>query len=187
MAFFKKLRLRQILTVFLAGVLLVVSTACNPGNAQGARPNNPPVQAGGANNPYKSGGDSYTDLKMSTDPKVSNPKAKSGRDQANLQLNSNQLIAADLTRNKESELLYPGAEEPAGRAQKEAQLPIITGEDFTKAEPGGLNQQNENLGERFENRVETATEAFKKAGAFMKEKSDEAGERPEFQSNPARH
>jgi hypothetical protein len=183
MAFFKKLRLRQILTVFLAGVLLVVSTACNTGNAQGARPNNPPVQAGGANNPYKSGGDSYTSL----DPKVNTTKAKSGRDQANLQLNSNQLIAADLTRNKESELLYPGAEEPAGRAQKEAQLPIITGEDFTKAEPGGLNQQNENLGERFENRIETATEAFKKAGAFVKEKSDEAGERPEFQSNPARH
>jgi hypothetical protein len=187
MAFFKKLRLRQILTVFLAGVLLVVSTACNTGNAQGARPNNLPVQAGGANNPYKSGGDGYTDLKMSTDPKVSNPKAKSGRDQANLQLNSNQLIAADLTRNKESELLYPGAEEPAGRALKEAQLPIITSEDFTKAEPGGLNQQNENLGERIQNRVETATEAFKKAGAFVKEKSDEAGERPEFQSNPARH
>ncbi len=187
MAFFKKLRLRQILTVFLAGVLLVVSTACNTGNAQGARPNNLPVQAGGANNPYKSGGDGYTDLKMSTDPKVSNPKTKSGRDQANLQLNSNQLIAADLTRNKESELLYPGAEEPAGRALKEAQLPIITSEDFTKAEPGGLNQQNENLGERIQNRVETATEAFKKAGAFVKEKSDEAGERPEFQSNPARH
>jgi hypothetical protein len=187
MAFFKKLRLRQILTVFLAGVLLVVSTACNTGNVQGARPNNLPVQAGGANNPYKSGGDGYTDLKMSTDPKVSNPKAKSGRDQANLQLNSNQLIAADLTRNKESELLYPGAEEPAGRALKEAQLPIKTSEDFMKAEPGGLNQQNENLGERIQNRVETATEAFKKAGAFVKEKSDEAGERPEFQSNPARH
>jgi hypothetical protein len=55
-----------------------------------------------------------------------------------LQLDSHQLIAADLTRNKENELLYPGAEEPAGRAAKEAQLPIKTNKDFTQPEPGGL-------------------------------------------------
>lgn len=185
MDFFKRLRLRQIVTIFLAGMLLIVNTACSGANAQGARPNNPPVQAGGANNPYKSGGDGYTDLKTSTDPKVTN--TKSGRNQASLQLDSHQLIAADLTRNKENEILYPGAEEPAGRAAKEAQLPIKTNEDFTKAEPGGLNQRNPDLGDRAENRIETAKEAFKKAGAFVKEKSDEAGERPELQSNPARH
>lgn len=187
MAFFKKLRLRQIVTVFLAGVLFIVSTACSGATTQGANPSNPAVQAGGANNPYKSGGDSYTNLKMSPDSKVNNSKAKSGHDQASLPTDSSWLIAANLTRNKESELLYPGAEEPAGRAEKEAQLPIKTGKDFTKAEPGGLNQRNESLGERVENRIETATDAFKKAGAFVKEKSDEAGQRPEAQSNPARH
>jgi hypothetical protein len=42
------------LTVFLATVVLFVSTACNTGDMRGARPDNPPVQAGGANNPYKS-------------------------------------------------------------------------------------------------------------------------------------
>ena len=56
----KKLPVRQILTVFLAGILLIVSTACSGANAQGANPQNPPVQAGGANNPYKGGGDKYT-------------------------------------------------------------------------------------------------------------------------------
>lgn len=186
-ALFKKLQLRQILTIFLAGVLLIASTACNSGNVQGARPDNLPVQAGGANNPYKSGGDNYTDLNMSTDPKVNSTKAKSGGNQASSQLNSLDLIAANLTRNKESEILYPGAEEPAGRAKKEAQLPLITGEDFTKAEPGGLNQRNPDVGERIENRIETAADAFKQAAGFVKEKSDEAGERPEFQSNPALH
>lgn len=185
MAFFKKLRLRQIVTVFLAGMLLIVNTACNSGNVQGARPDNPPVQAGGANNPYKSGGDNYTNLKTSTDPKVSNPKANSGRNQASLPLNS--LIATDLTRNKESELLYPGAEEPAGRAEKEAQLPIKTVEDFAKPEPGGLNQRNASLGERAGNRLETVKGAFQEATEFIKEKSDEAGQRPEAQSNPALH
>jgi hypothetical protein len=34
MDFFKKLRLRQIVTIFLAGMLLVVNTACSGANAQ---------------------------------------------------------------------------------------------------------------------------------------------------------
>jgi len=183
-AFFNKLRLRQILTVFLAGVLLIFSTACNGAtNAQGANPNNPAVQAGGANNPYKNGGDSYTNLRMSTDPKVNNKKAKSQNDQANLELISQPLIAAANT----EEILYPGAEEPAGRAKKEAQLPLKTNKDFMQPEPGGLNQRNPDLGERIENRIEQAQEAFKEATQFAREKADESGQRPEFQSNPALH
>jgi hypothetical protein len=182
-AFFKKLRLRQILTVFLAGMLLIASTACSGATTQGANPDNPAVQAGGANNPYKSGGDNYTNLKMSTDPKVNTTAPKSGRDQANLQLNSLQLIAA----NKESEILYPSADTPAGRAEKEAELPIITTKDFTQAEPGGLNQRNPDVGERIENRIEAAKEAFKDASGFVTKKADEAGQRPEFQSNPGLH
>ena len=182
-AFFKKLQLRRALTIFLASVLLIFSTACNSAtNAQGANPDNPAVQAGGMNNPYKNGGDSYTDLKMSTDPKVTNTDKSKG-DRADLQLNSLQLIAAA---NSE-DILYPGAEEPAGRAKKEAELPIKTSKDFQQPEPGGLNQRNADLGQRFENRVGKAQEAFKEATEFLKEKADEAGERPEAQSNPALH
>lgn len=179
-AFLRKLRLRQILTIFLASVLLVTSVACSGANTQGANPNNPAVQAGGANNPYKSGGDNYTDLKISTDAKANKAKP---RNQANSQLNSLQLIAT----NKESELLYPGAETPAGRAKKEAEFPVKTGEDFVQSQPGGLNQRNPDLGDRLQNRVEEAQEAFKDAASFAKDKSDEAGARPEFQSNPALH
>jgi hypothetical protein len=176
-AFFKKLRLRQVLTVFLAGVLLVISTACNSANAQGSNPNNPPVQAGGANNPYKGGGDKYTNLKMSTDPKVSKTDAKG--QQSNL-IDSSIIIAAN-------DILYPGAETPAGRAEKEAELPIKTNKDFTEPKIGGVNQRNADLGERVENRVEAAKDAFKEAAGFVKDKSDEAGRRPELQSNPALH
>ena len=181
-AFFKKLPLRQILTVFLAGVLLMASTACSGVTTQGANPENPAVQAGGANNPYKSGGDNYTDLNMSTDPKVTNTKPTSERDQANLQLSG--LVAVV---NKEVELLYPGAETPAGRAVKEAEFPVITGKDFVQAEPGGLNQRNPDVGERFENRIEQAKEAFQEAASFVQDKAEEAGKRPEMQSNPALH
>ena len=130
-AFFKKLRLRQVLTVLLAGVLLTISTACNSANVQGANPNNPPAKAGG--------------------------------------------------------ILYPGAETPAGRAQRETELPIKTSKDFAEPKLGGLNQRNADLGERVENRVEAATDAFKEAAGFVKDKADEAGRRPELQSNPALH
>jgi hypothetical protein len=62
------LQLVKILTILALGSILFLVTACNPGDMQGARPNNPPVQMGGQNNPYKLGGDENTQYKMSTDP-----------------------------------------------------------------------------------------------------------------------
>jgi len=167
--FLKKIRLRQILTIFFAGLLLIVNTACSGANAQGANPQNPAVQAGGANNPYKNGGDKYTNYRMSTDPKIANPKANQEHDQAKGQ----------------SEILYPGAETPAGRVQKEAELPIITDKDFEEPEAGGLIQNEPNLGTRFQERIETVKEAVEEASGFLKDKADEAAARPELQKNPA--
>ena len=178
--FFKKLRFGQILTIFFAGVLLMVSTACNNGDNLGARPSNPPVQMGGNNNPHSNGGDGYTNYKMSTDPSVKNQTTKPNRAEINT---FNQLIAT----NKDSEILYPGAETPAGRIAKENELPIKTAKDFVQPEPGGLNQRNPDLGERVGNRLEKVGETFKEATEFVKEKADEAGARPEAQSNPALH
>ncbi|MDZ7966555.1 MAG: DUF6658 family protein [Nostoc sp. DedSLP03] len=179
--FLKQIRLRQILTIFLAGLLLIVSTACSGANAQGANPQNPAVQAGGANNPYKNGGDKYSNYRMSTDPKIANPKANQGRDQASLQPSSQLLIAT----NTESEILYPGGETPAGRVQKEAELPFITDKDFRQPEPGGLIQNESNVGERVKDRLETVKEAVEEASGFLNNKADEAKARPELQPNPA--
>ncbi|MBD2778321.1 DUF6658 family protein [Iningainema tapete] len=179
-AFLQKLRLRQIITVFLAGFLLIISTACAGGSEVGARPDNPPVQIGGQNNPYKGGGDRNTNLNATTDPKIINKKAD-GRDQASLPL-SQQLIASNT--NKEV-LLYPGAETPEGRAYKESELPIKTERDFREPEPGGLNQRQEDIGTRIKDRIETVQEAVKEATSFVKDKADEAGARPEFKANPA--
>jgi hypothetical protein len=57
--FCKKLQIRQIITILLARILLILNTACSGVNAQGV-PKNTLVQAGGANNPYQRGGDKYT-------------------------------------------------------------------------------------------------------------------------------
>ncbi|MEH2453472.1 DUF6658 family protein [Nostoc sp.] len=179
--FLKKIRLRQILTIFFAGLLLIVSTACSGANAQGANPQNPAVQAGGANNAYKNGGDNYTNNRMSTDPKITNPKANQGRDEVSLQPSSQLLIAT----NRESEILYPSGETPADRVNKEAKLPIITDQDSQQPEPGGLIHSESNIGERVKDRLETVKEAVEEASGFLKDKSDKAGTRPELQKNPA--
>ncbi|MBD2594342.1 hypothetical protein H6G74_08360 [Nostoc spongiaeforme FACHB-130] len=163
-ALWKNFRIRQVITVFLAGMILIVSTACSSGDVTGANPQNPAVQAGGANNPYKNGGDKYT-------RNLSN----------NAYLSSSLLIAT----NPESEILYPGAETPQGRVEKEKELPIITKENFQKPEPGNLIQNEPDLGSRVQERLETVKEQFQDASSFVKEKADEASARPELQKNPA--
>ncbi|MBD2436108.1 DUF6658 family protein [Nostoc sp. FACHB-110] len=157
----KKLRVRQIVSVFFAGLLLIVSTACTSGDVTGANPHNPAVQAGGANNPYKNGGDKYT----------RNVSA----------LPADLLIAT----NSESEILYPGAETPQGRVEKEKELPIITKENFQQPEPGGLVQNQSDIGNRVSDRLEIVKEQFQEAGSFIKDKASEASARPELQKNPA--
>ncbi|MBD2308495.1 hypothetical protein H6G17_23765 [Chroococcidiopsis sp. FACHB-1243] len=178
---FKKLRLRQVLTVCLVSVLLIFSAACsNATTAQGANPNNPAVQAGGNNNPHKNPGVNYNNVdKYTTDPTVKETPDKSPTNRASLDGYS-LLVAA----NSEG-LLYPGAETPAGRAEKETELPIKTAKDFKQPEAGGLNQRNEDLGERLGNRLEKVQEAFKEASEFTQEKAAEGSRRPEAQSNPA--
>jgi hypothetical protein len=70
-AFLQPLNWSRILTAFILSMALFLTTACNNGDIRGARPNNPPVQMGGQNNPYKQGGDAYTKYNMSSDPSVS--------------------------------------------------------------------------------------------------------------------
>ncbi|BAY22083.1 hypothetical protein NIES2100_18460 [Calothrix sp. NIES-2100] len=141
-ALLKKLRLHQILTVFLASLFLIVSTVTNSSN-------------------------------------------QNQRDQASsLELNS-QLLIATATTNRESEILYPGAETPAGRLQKEAELPLITEKNFQQPEPGGLIQRQSDVGNRIQDRLETVKETFKDASGFLQNKADEASARPELQKNPA--
>ena len=70
--------------------------------------------------------DNYT-----TDPTVKQTPDKTSTNRASLDRYS-LLVAA----NSEG-ILYPGAETPAGRAQKETELPIKSAKDFQQPEPGG--------------------------------------------------
>lgn len=175
--FCKQLRLSQILTVFLATLVLFFNTACNSGNTQGARPNNPPVQAGGANNPYKSGGDNNTNFNFSPDPKVSGKSVNPEGKRADSQIISNQLIA-------EVEKLYPGAQKPGMQKEIEKALPKIAQEDFQSPEPGGQIQRESNIGSRVKDRLSAVKETFDEASDFIHDSADEALEKHEASFKP---
>lgn len=169
--FFKQLRLSQVLTAFLATVVLFVGTACNNGDVRSARPENPPVQAGGMNNPYKAGGDTNTNYNLSPDPKVSNKAAQSNRDRADLQIISDRLIAA-------SQLQYPtGSEIQGSPADEQHALPIIGQDDFKASEPGGQIQRESNIGNRVKDRLSTVKETFGEAGEFVGEGANKASQK----------
>ncbi|HEY9672393.1 MAG TPA: DUF6658 family protein [Waterburya sp.] len=156
MAFFKQLRLSQLLTAFLATVVLFVGTACNSGDVRGARPDNPPVQAGGANNPYKAGGDTRTNYNLSPDPKVSSNAAMS------------QLIAAS------DKIQYPSGDEITGSpADEQHELPIINQKNFEAPEPGGQIQRESSVGDRIKDRLGTVKETFGEASEFVREDTRE--------------
>lgn len=110
----KQLQIAKILVVCIAGFTLLLTTACNPGNIQGARPENPPVQMGGNNNPYDAGGDGYNNYKMSADPKVSGSHGGAfSKKEANLRSsldNMGQLVADShgVKSNAAEDLIYPG-------------------------------------------------------------------------------
>lgn len=172
LAFFKRLRLSQILTVFLASVLVFVGTACNQGDIRGARPENPPVQAGGANHPYKSGGDKNTNYNLSPDPKVNKEAAQTEGDTANLPLISKQLIAA----NKEDRRLYPGGGNPAERQEVEKSLPKNPSE-AEQPERGGQVQRSPDVGERVQKRLEETGKAAGEASEFLQEGANKAAKK----------
>jgi hypothetical protein len=68
---FKQIKPFKILAILGVCLMLITTTACNRGDITGARPQNPPVQAGGQNNPHKMGGDG---LIKSTPSKAGNVK-----------------------------------------------------------------------------------------------------------------
>jgi len=178
-SFFKKLQLGRILTIFLAGAVLFITTACNSGDVRGARPENPPVQVGGANNPHKLGGDGYTEYKASTDPRVNNKTANQKRDRADSQLTSDKLIAAT-----QSDLIYPGSE------TNSKQLPDIIPGSEKVLKGGQIPAERQPIVDRNDPNskiLERVGEAFNDAGAFLKDDGDAAATRPELQSNPALH
>lgn len=181
-SFFKKLRLERIVPIFIVGTALFLTTACNSGNMQGARPNNPPVQLGGNNNPHKGGGDGYTNYRMSTDPAVNQGDQRG--DRASLSIDFNQLIADSNIESNASDLLYPGS------TATDAKSPDIgpVDSEILKREAQQVPARRQLSIDRSDpdaKILERTGEAFKDASEFLTDMGESAAEKPELQRNPA--
>lgn len=179
--FLKVLKLSKVLTAFVLGAVLLFTTACNSGNELGARPNNPPVQMGGQNNPHKSGGDGYTNYKMSTDRSV-----KNASDRASLLQPTNRLVAI-------TDIEHPqGIQYTDGQGHKIAgkntaidpglqrkltdpsQIPAVQQPVVTRTNPGF-------------NAFERAGKSFSKANDFFEDMAENAPKnQPELKIDPAK-
>lgn len=186
-AFFKRLRigqfLTQFLTVFMAGVLLFTSTACNAGDVRGARPENPPVQMGGMNNPHKAGGDGYTNYQMSTDPKVTQSPAKAEKNRADLSIVGDRLLAATTAESNSSRLLYPGS----APMETDKFDPELGGDRSLLEAPDGQPAQAQPVFDRSDpdaNLLERVGAAFKDASGFLKDSAEDAKESSVTKLNP---
>lgn len=182
-AFFKRLRIGQFLSVFMAGLLLFTSTACNAGDVRGARPDNPPVQMGGMNNPHKAGGDGYTNSKMSTDPKVNQSPAKSEKNRADLLIMGAQLLASTTPESNSSKLLYPGS----APMETDRFDPELGGDKALLNAPDGQPAKGQPVFDRSDpdaNILERVGAAVKDASAFLKDSAEDAKESSVTKLNP---
>jgi len=169
-AFFEKLNLGKVLTVFLAGVALMLTTACNnPQNEMGARPNNTPVQMGGANNPHKGGGDGYTQYNQ--DKRASLPAG---------------VLVAEINSNA-SDLLYPNSEatdtkSPAiGPVGERGKQQLVRDAKQIPAKPQPVIDRSDPNAKI----LEKSGQAFKDASGFLEDIGDKATEHPELLVDPA--
>ena len=182
-AFFKRLRIGQFLTVFMAGLLLFTSTACNAGDVRGARPENPPVQMGGMNNPHKAGGDGSANYKMSTDPKVNQSPAKAEKNRADLSLMGDRLLAATTGDSNSSKLLYPGSEP----LKTDKFDPELAGDKALLQAPDGQPAKPQPVVDRSDpdaKILERIGAAFKDASGFVKDSAEDAKESSVTKLNP---
>lgn len=162
-AAFKQLQFGKLVTAFLMGAVLLIATACSSGNELGARPNNPPVQMGGQNNPHKMGGDTYTQYKMSTDA-----KAKKSGDRASLIQPSSQLVAATYTNENSSRIQYPGSSRVESASSKNDFA--SPGQQKKLMNPGQIPEQRQPIVDRSNpdaNLLEKAGQTFKDASGFL--------------------
>ena len=182
-AFFKRLRIGQLLTVLMAGLLLFTSTACNAGDVRGARPENPPVQMGGMNNPHKAGGDGYTDYQMSTDPKVNQSPAKVEKNRADLSILGETLLASTTAESNSSKLLYPGSA-PMETDKFDLQL---GGDKAVLETPDGQPTKSQPVFDRSNpdaKILERVGAAFKDASGFLNDSAEDAKESSVTKLNP---
>ncbi|MBF2028108.1 MAG: hypothetical protein IGS48_15300 [Oscillatoriales cyanobacterium C42_A2020_001] len=166
--FFKPLNLRKLLIVFVAGITLLVSTACSNANTaepRANRPNDISVQAGANNNPYTMGND--TQGKSVPNSQYGNQAYKNQHSDASGTLPWNNLIATSVVEQDRSGLLYKTNEQ----YQDEQTNPSYSNQERTYQTESipATRQPSINRTNPKEGILEGIGEQFSEASKFLKE------------------
>jgi hypothetical protein len=178
--FLNKIQLQKILTAFVLGTILLITTACNSGDEFGARPNNPPVQMGGQNNPHKAGGDDYTQYKTPTAPIVKETGNHASLMQSFDKANEQHLLYAEAFSDfdKNDGLIYPGSSAAKSANSKDDFVSPNLQKQLN--DPGQIPAQKQPIVKRTDpdsKLLEKTGQAFKDASKFLGESTKNIDDR----------
>jgi hypothetical protein len=161
LSFVKAIRLKQILTVFFAGVMLFLNTACSS-SAQAQMPDTKSYDRGpkpvGQNQPYVGGMNNFSDTAPGAAAKGSSDKAKALIDNAEQNITSDNPLDA----NPRNAKLYKNPGYAAERTKD------TLGNSFEER-TSNLKDEAQRAGERFEKSLDRATDKTKELGQRLQQ------------------
>lgn len=165
---------RLLLTLSM-GFILLLTTACSSPTIEGARPDNPPVQMGGNNNPYEGSGDGYDHSGMKTEaPTQRNVSALPAEQdvvpgQPQFRLVSNSLTHS-LSAENEAKLPYSGT----GMDNEGVYKVDLAEAEAKRQEAQQIPKEKQYIVDRSDPNakiLERSVQAFKSASEFLNERS----------------
>jgi hypothetical protein len=169
------LRFARLLLTLSMGFILLLTTACSSPTLEGARPDNPPVQMGGNNNPYGGSGDGYEHSGMKTEaPTQRNVSALPAEQavvpgQPRLRLVSNSLTHS-LASENEAKLPYSGT----GIDNEGVYKVDLAESEAKRQEAQQIPKEKQYIVDRSDPNakiLERSVQAFRSASEFLNERS----------------
>ena len=171
-------RIFQVFRVLLTlsmGFILMLTTACSSPTIQGARPNNPPVQMGGNNNPYSGSGDGYEHSGMKTEAPIQKdvsalpPGQAAASSQPRFHLVSND-VTHSLAAQNEAKLPYSGT----GMMNEGVYKVDLAEAEAKRQEAQQIPKERQYIVDRSNpdaKILERSVQAFKSASEFLNDRS----------------
>jgi hypothetical protein len=179
-SFLRQIQVRKILGVFIAGVALILATACSADGAKSANPHqrdNVPLQTGANNTPYTRGSDSKGEFIPSSD--YGNRAHSQQHSDASGLFSNNQLIASSVAGSRSSDMLYQSSDqrEVGFDDRKPAQKQATEPEKIPAESQPSLDRSNpdekilENVGKQFREASKFLNEDTRSSAEYAKAKT----------------
>jgi hypothetical protein len=168
------LRFSRLLLTLSMGLILLLTTACSSPTVEGARPENPPVQMGGNNNPYTGSGDGYDHSGMKTEAPTQRDVSALPAEQAVVPGQPQRLVSNSRTHSlaseNEAKLPYSGT----GMDNEGVYKVDLAEAEAKRQEAQQIPKEKQYIVDRSDPNakiLERSVQAFKSASEFLNERS----------------